>query len=397
MEPLIISTLSAGSNQNGCVQSHTVNLVVHAWDDKRLDVTKTIDEITECLCVLCGPPYTAWLTWTYRFHPDFYDGKSKVQSTMLGYMNEWVEDFGHHKKSVLKRLTKESVRAHKNILREGETGPSQALINPLGLPNIEDLIVKRPPPGVGSSVVGTLEGKPVYFNPETYGKGSDTSPGTRGAGTPPSYASPYSPASPGSEAEDQQPYMWTAGLSREGDGSVSESAEDFYSAEGSGSLSATSNFYSPPSGSSQSTEDYYSAGPDPRRTVTERYAPPQWGPSKAAQDFYNSPGPTPHQFQSPPLGSQQQFSGQISQNPFLRQMGSAQQPQSRGMHFYTQGPQQGLQSSYKPGSPQTPQISPEAASFYAPPPPPPPQFASKFGEEDEADPLAELTANLRKF
>ncbi|KAF9781333.1 heterokaryon incompatibility Het-C, partial [Thelephora terrestris] len=91
------------------IVSHTVSLVVHAWDDKDLDVTKTIDEITECL-----------------FHPDFHDGNSMVQSTMLGYMHEWVEDFGHKKKSVLKRLTKESVRENKNILRKGETGPAQA-------------------------------------------------------------------------------------------------------------------------------------------------------------------------------------------------------------------------------------------------------------------------------
>ena len=313
---------------------------------------------------------------------------------MLGYMHEWVEDFGHKKKSVLKRLTKESVKEHKNVLRKGESGVSQALVNPLGLPTLEDLKPKQPPRSVKSAVAGTYGGKPIYFSREMYGKGGDTSPVTGGMESPSPYASPYSPPSVGSEAssQDQQHYMWTAGLSREGESFASGSTEDFYSAEKSSSLPA----YGPPPGPPQSTEAFYSARPDPRRSVTEGYAPPQWGPSRAAQDFYSSPGPTPPQSQSPALGPPQQPGGQASRNPFLRQMNSPQ-PQSRGMDFYAQGSQQSPKLSYNPYPPQNPQISSEAASFYASPPPQPPQHGSRSEKEGQTDPLAELSASLRKF
>ena len=339
---------------------------MHAWDDKNLDVTKAIDEITECLCVFSGLLHQPLLTRVRRFHPDFYDGKSKVQSTMLGYMHEWVEEFGHKKKSVLRRLTKESVREHKNVLRQGETGPSQALVNPLGLPTLKDLRVKLPPRGARSDVVGTHEGKPVYFSPEMYGKGGDSSPATKGS----PYASPYAPSSAGSETsyQDQQRYMWTPGVSHDGEGSIPEPTEDSYSAERSNSLPAAPNVYSPPPGPPQSTEDFYSARPNPRQTVAEGHASPQWGPSKAARDFYSSPGPA------------------------SLEMGSPQRPYSRGMDLYAQELHQGSQPSYNPYLPHTPQISPEAASFYASPQP-----ASRPGKEDQADPMAELTASLRKF
>ena len=98
---------------------------------------------------------------------------------MLGYMQQWVEDHGFKKKSVFERLTKKSVREQKNVLRQGETGVSQALVNPLGLPTLEDLMDKPPPRDVTATVVGTHEGKPVYFSPELYGKGGDSSPASR--------------------------------------------------------------------------------------------------------------------------------------------------------------------------------------------------------------------------
>lgn len=331
------------------------------------------------------------LTGTCRFHPDFYDGKSKIQFMMLGYMHEWVEDFGHKKKSVLKRLTKEAVREHKNVLREGETGVSQALVNPLGLPTLEDLKIKRPPREGNSTVVGMHEGKPIYFNPRMYGKGGDASPVTKGVGSPPSYASSYTPSNADSEAssQDRQRYMWNPGLSREGVNFTSGSTEDFYSAERSSSLPAKS--YSPPSGPPpgrplgppQTTEAFRSTRPDP-----------QWGPSQTARDFYSSLGPTTPALQNPPL---QQPRSQVTQNPFLRQMSSPPQLQSLGMGSYSWDSQQGSRFLYNPYPPRAPQISPGAASFYASPPPQPPQLDSQPGQEGETDPLAELTANLRRF
>ena len=348
----------------------------------------------------------------YRFHPDFYDGKSKVQSTMLGYMHQWVENLGVNKRSIFERLTKQSVREHKNVLRQGEMGVSRALVNPLGLPTLEDLTSKLPPPpGVRASVVGTHEGKPVYFSADVYGKGGDTSPVSRGIGTSPSFASSYSPSIADSEAssKDQQDYQWTPGLPREKEGSISESTEDFYSAYGSDSSPATSGFYSPPPDPPRSTEDFYSARPGPHRAVSAGHIPQERGPSRSAMDFYSSPGPNPPPFQGPAPGPPHP-GNQTSENPFLPQTSSPSQPQSRGMDFYSQSPPQSPYPPYNPYPPQIPQISPEAASFYASPPPQPPQPVSKpmgqraaaiprsvGGRDDQTDPLAELTASLRKF
>lgn len=327
---------------------------------------------------------------------------------MLGYMHEWVEDLGLKKKSVFKRLTKESVREHKNVLRKGEAGVSQALVNPLGLPTLEDLKEKRPPRDVRASIVGTYQGKPVYFSPEAYGKGGDASPISRGLGSSSSFSSPYSPSIADSEpsSRDQQVYQWTPGLSREREDSVSQSAEDFYSAQKSSSLPPTPSLYSPPPGLPHSTEDFYSARPNPQRSVTTGYAPTQWGPSQSAQDFYSSPGPNSPQFLGPVPGPSQQPGEQLSRNPFLRQTSSPSQSQSPGMDFYAQNPQQGSQSPYNPYSPQSPQMSPEAASFYGSTPLQSPQPISEsqppvipqvVNQDDQTDPLAELTASLRRF
>ena len=317
---------------------------------------------------------------------------------MLGYMHEWVEDLGLRKKSVLERLTKQSVREHKNVLRQGETGVSQALVNPLGLPTVEDLKTKLPPRGVRASVVGTYQGKPVHFSPEAYGKGGDASPISRGTGSSAAFSLPYAPSIADSEASSQhQGFQWTTGLTREGEDSNSQSTEEFYSVQRSSSLPTTSNFYSPPPGPPQSTGDFYSARPNPPQSIATGYIPPQWGPSQPAQDIYSSPGPNSSQFQSLVPGSPQQPYGQVSKNPFLRQMSSPPH-QTRGMEFYAQSPQQGPQPPYNPYSPQSPQMSPEAASFYASPPPQPPVIPHQVVNQDgQPDPLAELTASLRKF
>ena len=365
---------------------------------------------SQSACAFSPLPVLKVVNEAYRFHPDFYDGNSKVQSTMLGYMHQWVEDLGVKKRSKLERLTKQSVREHKNILRQGETGVSQALINPLGLPTLEDLASKvtSPSPSVGASVVGTHQGKPVYFNPGAYGKG-DTPPISRGADSS-SFSSLYSPSIADSEAssQDRQGYQWTPGVPHEGRNSITQSIEDFYSAQRSNSSPATSSFYSSPPDPSESTEDFYSSRPDPQRSITTGYTPSQRGPSQSAQDFYSSPKPNPPQFQSPVPGSPQQSGDRTSKNPFYRQMASPPQPQSRGMEFYAQSPPQGSQPPYNPYPPQIPQMSAEAASFYGSPPPqpPPPVFqprgqqpgASQVSDQDgRSDPLAELAASIRKF
>jgi hypothetical protein len=333
---------------------------------------------------------------------------------MLGYMHQWVEGLGVKKRSTLERLTKRSVRDHKNVLRRGESGVSQALVNPLGLPTLEDLTSKLspPPPGVNASIVGTHQGKPVYFSADAYGKGRDDSPVSRGSGSSSLFSPSYAPSIADSKASSEyyEGYQWTPGLSREREGSMSESTEDFYSAQASDPSPATSSFYSPSPDPPQSTEDFYSARPNLQRSVTTGYIPPQQGPSQSAQDFYSSPGTNQLQFQSPVLETPQPTDVQPPKNPFLRQMSSPVQPQSRGMEFYAQGPLQGRNPQYNSHPPQMPQMSSEAASFYGSPSPQPPQPVSQLtgrhplslpqetvDQDGQTDPLAELTASLRKF
>ena len=430
-ESLTVLVLYVGSNLDCPFQSHTIGLVVHAWDDKSLDVTKTIDEITECLCVPCGLFYPTLLTGPCRFHPDFYDGKSKVQAMMLGYMHEWIEEFGHKKKSVLERLTKESVREHMNVLQQGEAGVSEALQNPLGLPKLEDLKEKLPPRDVrSSSVVGTYQGKPIYFSPEMYGRSgsSYTSPVATGTTPQSSYAPPqstYAPPQPPSRSDsefsvssqDQQAYMWSAGLAGETVSFVSQSTEDFYSSGKSSSLPVTTNPFSLSPGLVQSAEDFYNAGPDPQRPVTAGYSPPQLGVSQSAQEFYSFPEPAPFHPHDQVQGSSQQPDDKASKNPFIRRMGMSPQHQPLGMDFNAQGSQQGPQPPphkyLPPQSPPPPlqrgpqpprkylppQSPPPPPRKYLPPPGPPPTSSTRRGQQledrEQADLLAALAASLR--
>ncbi|KAI6129492.1 heterokaryon incompatibility protein Het-C-domain-containing protein [Pisolithus croceorrhizus] len=82
---------------------HTVNLVVKAWDDTSVNVHQVIEDVLQCL-----------------FHPDFHDPNSKIQREMIQYMNSWVQGLGQKREEVLGRLTKESVRAHRNTRSGGE-------------------------------------------------------------------------------------------------------------------------------------------------------------------------------------------------------------------------------------------------------------------------------------
>lgn len=87
---------------------HTVNSVVKAWDDTSVNIHQVTEDVLQCL-----------------FHPDFHDPSSKIQREMMQYMNSWVQGLGQKREEVLGRLTKESVRAHRNT-RTGESGASEA-------------------------------------------------------------------------------------------------------------------------------------------------------------------------------------------------------------------------------------------------------------------------------
>ena len=61
-----------------------------------------------------------------RFHPDFHNQNSKIQREMLQYMSTWVHELGHKRDEILQRLTREAVRAHRNIRVMGDGGAPQA-------------------------------------------------------------------------------------------------------------------------------------------------------------------------------------------------------------------------------------------------------------------------------
>ncbi|KAJ3526948.1 hypothetical protein NM688_g8193 [Phlebia brevispora] len=91
------------------VLTHAVTLVVKAWDDTSMNVHQVTGDILSCL-----------------FHPDFHDPQSKIQREMMDYMRRWVQELGSRQHDILHRLTKESVRNHKNIRQAGEGGAAVA-------------------------------------------------------------------------------------------------------------------------------------------------------------------------------------------------------------------------------------------------------------------------------
>ena len=56
-----------------------------------------------------------------RFHPDFHNSQSQLQREMLQSVRDWLSK-SPNQRSIIQRLTKESVRNHKNIRVEGEGG-----------------------------------------------------------------------------------------------------------------------------------------------------------------------------------------------------------------------------------------------------------------------------------
>ncbi|KAI9463015.1 heterokaryon incompatibility protein HET-C [Russula earlei] len=91
------------------VVKHTVALVIKALDDNSVDVRSTTDEILQCL-----------------FHPDFQIHNSQIQREMLDGIRLWLQSQGPRQSAILARLSKQSVRDHRNVRLEDETGSSAA-------------------------------------------------------------------------------------------------------------------------------------------------------------------------------------------------------------------------------------------------------------------------------
>ncbi|KAF8586868.1 Het-C-domain-containing protein [Ramaria rubella] len=90
------------------IVTHTVKLVVKAWDDTSVNVHQISEDILSCF-----------------FHPDFHDSHSQIQREMMQYMHTWLNSHGHKQNDMLHRLTKDSVRNHRNIRASGDdSGPA---------------------------------------------------------------------------------------------------------------------------------------------------------------------------------------------------------------------------------------------------------------------------------
>ncbi|KAJ1311238.1 hypothetical protein OPQ81_009738 [Rhizoctonia solani] len=76
------------------IVSHSVRMVVNAWDNPSVHSRQVIEPILACM-----------------FHPDFHDPNSQVQREMLQYMDTWIKSQGNPH-DVARRLNKESVRNH---------------------------------------------------------------------------------------------------------------------------------------------------------------------------------------------------------------------------------------------------------------------------------------------
>ncbi len=63
---------------------------------------------------------------SHSFHPDFHDRNSQIQREMMEYMQKWVQGLGHKQQEILGRLSKDSVRNHRNIRLAGEGGSPAA-------------------------------------------------------------------------------------------------------------------------------------------------------------------------------------------------------------------------------------------------------------------------------
>ncbi|KIY47529.1 heterokaryon incompatibility Het-C [Fistulina hepatica ATCC 64428] len=88
---------------------HAVKLITRAWDDTSMNVQHVISDILECL-----------------FHPDFHDRNSSIQREMLQCVRDWISKMDQSRqRSVIQRLTKQSVREHKNTRLGGEGGVAE--------------------------------------------------------------------------------------------------------------------------------------------------------------------------------------------------------------------------------------------------------------------------------
>jgi hypothetical protein len=93
-----------------------------------MNVHQLTEEILQCLYVYFSystnhltQATTSQPTSNSRFHPDFHNAQSQLQREMLQCVRDWLSK-SKNEYSIIQRLSKESVRNHKNLRLEGEGG-----------------------------------------------------------------------------------------------------------------------------------------------------------------------------------------------------------------------------------------------------------------------------------
>ncbi|GBE88758.1 Het-C-domain-containing protein [Sparassis crispa] len=124
------------------ILTHTVNLVVKAWEDTSLNAHSIAEDVLQCL-----------------FHPDFHQRNSKIQRDMMEYMRNWVQGLGGRQREIVDRLSKDAVRNHRNVRGTGEGGSVTAqgtFAQNIGLQAQHDIIADVPGLAAAQSLFGKV-------------------------------------------------------------------------------------------------------------------------------------------------------------------------------------------------------------------------------------------------
>ncbi|KAH9478428.1 hypothetical protein JR316_0008883 [Psilocybe cubensis] len=154
------------------IVAHSVKLISAAWDDNSKDVHQITEDILQCL-----------------FHPDFHNPNSQIQREMLQCMKDWFSKV-QNQHSVIQRLSKDSVRNHKNIRLAGEGGApeSQGSFAETQAHQFQHTLA-----GYASNVPGVAQAQSLFGGQsrEIPGSGFPGASGGYGQGPPPPAAGGY--------------------------------------------------------------------------------------------------------------------------------------------------------------------------------------------------------------
>ncbi|KZT04457.1 Het-C-domain-containing protein [Laetiporus sulphureus 93-53] len=131
-------------NLGKIILEYTVPRIVKAWEDTSINVNQVTDDVLHCL-----------------FHPDFHDSDSPIQRQMVKYMQTWVQGLENDQAEIIRRLSKESVRNHKNIRigsEEQEAASQGSFAQAAGMQMQSELLHDVPGMAQAQSLLGKTGG-----------------------------------------------------------------------------------------------------------------------------------------------------------------------------------------------------------------------------------------------